>query len=188
MSQPDPDPTNTTPGMHLWGWMSPAELTWLGAQAARMRSVVEIGSLHGRSSFALAQACPGPVYCIDPWNDEGYRSWTSSMAVLPNAVPIRAASPQAGDQVPDPVDMVFIDGAHDYDSVVADIMYWRQRCQVLLCGHDYVPFSALRPGEVQGFPDVPKAVDELLPEALLADDTAIWYVDMRASAPTLDGG
>jgi hypothetical protein len=119
------------------------------------------------------------VYCIDPWNDEGYRSWTTSMAVLPNAIPIRAASPDAGAQVPDPVDMVFIDGAHDYDSVIADVVYWERRCRVLLCGHDYVPYSALRPGEERGFPDVPKAVDEIFGEHVrVADDTAIWYVEM----------
>ena len=30
-----------TPGMAIWGWMTPVELRWLGEQAARMRSVVE---------------------------------------------------------------------------------------------------------------------------------------------------
>lgn len=176
--QPDPDLTDPTPGMHLWGWMAPAELRWLGEQAARMRSVVEVGCLHGRSSFALASACPGPVYCIDPWNDEGWKSWSSSMADVPNAHPIRGPSPDAGVAVPDPVDMVFIDGAHDYASVVADITYWLPRTQVLLCGHDYVPFSALN-GNEPGFPDVPRAVDELLGERVrVADDTAIWYVEL----------
>jgi hypothetical protein len=163
--------------MHLWGWMSPAELEWLHAQAKQMRSVVEVGCLHGRSSYALATGCPGTVYCLDPWSDDGYRSWMGSVGdVLPNVVGIRRPSPEAGASVPDPVDMVFIDGAHDYDSVVADITYWLPRARVLLCGHDYVPFSGLNPGEAQGFPDVKVAVDELLGEdkITIADDTAIW--------------
>ncbi len=174
--QPDPVPDHPTPGMHLWGWMSPAELEWLGHQAAKMRSVVEIGCLHGRSSFALATACPGIVYCIDPWSDDGFASWTSSVGnVFTNVVGIREPSPSAGVHVPDPVDMVFIDGAHDYDSVIADISYWLPRTQVLLCGHDYVPFSGLNPGEAQGFPDVKRAVDELLGDSIEhAPDTAIW--------------
>lgn len=163
--------------MHLWGWMSPAELEWLGAQAAKMRTVVEVGSLHGRSSFALATACPGTVYCLDPWCDDGYASWQRSVGmVLPNVVGIRESSPAAGLRVPDPVDMVFIDGAHDYASVAADINYWRGRTQVLLCGHDYIPQSSLRAGETAGFPDVAVAVDKLIgaDNIEVAPDTAIW--------------
>lgn len=171
--QPDPIPGCDVPGSHIWGWMSPAELEWLGTQAAQMRSVVEIGCLHGRSSYALAVACPGIVYCIDPWNDAGWASWNASVGlVLPNVVGIRAPSPQAAERVPDQVDMVFIDGAHDYDSVVADIKCWLPRTQVLLCGHDYMPPEEANPG----FPDVRTAVDELLgaDRITVAPDTAIW--------------
>lgn len=179
---PDPVPDDPTPGMALWGWMSPAELRWLGAQAAQMRSVVEVGCLHGRSSFALATACPGTVYCIDPWSDDGWASWSASIgSVFSNVVGLRAPSPSAGVLVPDPVDMVFVDGAHDYDSVVADITYWRERTQVLLCGHDYIPYSSLPAGENPGFPDVAIAVDELLgPNVEVAPDTAIWVYRPQA--------
>lgn len=172
--EPDPRPDDPTPGMAIWGWMSPAELTWLGEQAAQMETVVEIGCLHGRSSFALATACPGTVYCIDPWSEDGWRSWKASVGdVFDNVVPIRAPSPEAGLQVPAPVDMVFIDGAHDYASVVADIVYWRDRCRVLLCGHDYI---SAEPGVNPGFPDVATAVDELVgaDRITVAPDTAIW--------------
>lgn len=172
--------------MSLWGWMSPAELTWLAEQASQMRSVVEIGSLHGRSSFALATACPGTVYCLDPWCDDGYASWMGSVGtVFDNVVGIRAPSPQAGIQVPDPVDMVFIDGAHDAASVRADIEYWRTRAQVLLCGHDYIPAHGLPPGVNPGFPDVAVVVDELLgPNIQVAPDTAIWtFIPGRVAVP-----
>lgn len=165
--------------MHLWGWMSPDELDWLRSTAATMRSVVEIGSLHGRSSWALATGCPGDVFCIDPWNDAGWASWSRSVGdVLPNVHGIRAPSPEAGGRVPDPVDMVFIDGAHDYDSVIADITYWQGRAQVLLCGHDYIPYSSLPAGENPGFPDVAVAVDEVFGDRVrVAPGTAIWCVD-----------
>lgn len=175
--QPDPDPSSTVPGMALWGWMSPAELLWLGEQAAQMGSVVEIGCLHGRSSFALATACPGKVYCIDPWSDDGWRSWSGSVGDrLSNAVGIREPSPAAGMHVPDPVDMVFIDGAHDYESVVADITYWKPRARVLLCGHDYHTHEAVPDPADLGFPDVRRAVDELIgvEHITVADGTAIW--------------
>jgi Methyltransferase domain len=171
---PDPDPTSNVPGMAIWGWMSPTELQWLATQAATMRTVVEIGCLHGRSSYALATACPGTVYCIDPWNDDGWKSWWNSIGSrFDNVHGIREPSPAAGAHVPDPVDMVFIDGAHDYGSVAADINYWLPRTKRLLCGHDYVRAT---PDVQPGFPDVAIAVDELLgPDNItVAPDTAIW--------------
>jgi phage baseplate assembly protein W len=164
---PDPDPMSDVPGMALWGWMTPDELQWLSDQASRMRGVVEVGSLHGRSSYALAIHCPGDVYCIDPWPDGAWESWEQSVGnVLPNAHGIRGFSPESGVNVPDPVDMVFLDGAHDRTSVINDIEYWRPRTQVLLCGHDYLH---------AGYPDVALVVDELLGEdATLVPGTSIW--------------
>jgi hypothetical protein len=172
---PEPDPEDPTLGMHLWGWVQPSELRWLGAQAARMRSVVEVGSFKGRSSFAIASACPGTVYCIDPWEDDtpeydGTDAWgywhDNIEAVFPNVAPIRGRSPAAGDFVPDPVDMVWIDGSHDYENVAADIRYWSTRAEVLLCGHDYTA----------AYPGVVRAVDELLTGVEAIPETWIWAV------------
>lgn len=174
MSQPEPDPHHPTPGMHIWGWMSPTELEWLYAQAHEMDSVVEIGCLHGRSSFALASGCPGRVYCIDPWNDPGWESWNASVGErFENVTGIREPSPHAGRRIRGKVDMVFIDGAHDYASVKADIDYWLPRTTKLLCGHDYVPDSELQ-GHEAAFPDVKRAVDDILGPVEVAPGTAIW--------------
>jgi hypothetical protein len=147
---PDPVADHPTPGMHLWGWMTPDQLSWLSAQAARMQSVAEVGSLYGRSSFALLTACNGPVHCIDPWPGHRYDSFRDECGHFPNLVAIREFSPAAAEQVPD-VDMVFLDGDHEYERVLADIEAWLPRARKLLCGHDY------------GHPDHPgvaKAVEE----------------------------
>lgn len=171
--QPDPDPTSTVPGMSRWGWMSPAELLWLNARAAEMTSVVEIGCLHGRSSIALVEGCPGTVYCIDPWSDEGWKSWKAGVGdVYPNVIGLRMASPQAADFVDWPVDMTFIDGAHDYASVIADLECWDTRTSKLICGHDYVDSPDA------GFPDVARAVNAFYGHHRIsvAPDTAIWFV------------
>lgn len=174
---PAPVADDPTPGMHLWGWVQPSELRWLSVQAAGMRSVVEVGSFKGRSSFALASACPGTVYCIDPWEDDtpeydGTDAWTywhdNIEVVFPNVTAVRGRSPAVGDLVPAPVDMVWIDGSHDYENVAADIRYWRDRARRLLCGHDYTA----------AFPGVVQAVDELLPYAALVPETWIWAVAM----------
>src|SRR5687768_7135401 len=70
MAGPEPIPGCDVPGTHIWGWMRIPELEWLMSKAREMDSVVEVGSLHGRSAFAMLTACTGPVYCIDPWDDE----------------------------------------------------------------------------------------------------------------------
>lgn len=177
---PEPIPGCPSPGAHLWGWMAPAELDWLAATAAKMQSVAEIGCLHGRSSFALLTGCPGPVYCIDPWNDpgdHGYRSFLGSCGHFDNLHAVRDYSPAAADQVPD-VDMVFIDGAHDYEQVVADIEAWLPKTRKLICGHDY---------SHEGFGGVKKAVDEIfgnrvrpaVPRDTGYLKTSIWKVAVK---------
>ena len=152
------------------------ELVWLGEQAASMSSVVEVGSLHGRSAFALLTACRGPVYCIDPWDDEYDRCYGSFLGYcggFPNLHAIRGRSPQAGELVPGSVDMVFIDGDHSRASITADIEYWQPRTRRLLCGHDYTWDPPL------GYPDVKEVVDELFGDRVtVAPDTAIWAVSL----------
>lgn len=169
--QPDPVPGHPTPGMHIWGWMSPEELEWLHATAAEMNSIVEIGCLHGRSAYALATGTAGNVYCIDPWNDDGYRSFMSTVGQLPNVVPIREASPAASRHVPY-VDMTFIDGDHSYDSVLADIEEWLPKTRKLICGHDYIHGG--------GFPDVAVAVDEVFgrDRVVVPEGLSIWTVTL----------
>lgn len=165
--------------MHIWGWMSPAELEWLGAQAARMDSVVEVGSLHGRSAFMLLSRCPGPVYCVDPWNDPGGHCLPSFMGACGRFENLRAVqgySPAVVDEIiranEGPVDMVFIDGNHDYEQVVSDIEGWLPNTRKLICGHDYQNADG-------GFPGVAQAVHELFPDRFyVAPDTAIWVVEL----------
>lgn len=170
---PDPVPGHPQAGMQIWGWMSPDELAWLQQQASGMNSVVEVGSLHGRSAFALLTGCPGSVYCIDPWDDaadQSYGSFMGSCGHFANLVAIRGFSPAVAADIPD-IDMVFIDGMHDEASVVADIEGWLPKTRKLICGHDYVPGG--------GFPDVAVVVDRVFGQRVkVADNTAIWYVEL----------
>jgi hypothetical protein len=154
--------------MHIFGWMGPRQLDWLGAQAAQMHSIVEVGSLRGRSAFALLTACQGRVYCIDPWpKDSDYESFMRDCGQFPNLVAIREKSPEAAALVPD-VDMVFLDGDHEYEAVVADIAAWLPKTRKLLCGHDYNNTE---------FPGVAAAVDALLGDRLtFAVGNSIWTV------------
>lgn len=180
---PEPRPDHPTPGMAIWGWMSNLELEWLGEKAATMDSIVEIGCLHGRSAFALLTGCEGPVYCIDPWDDvpdQSYGSFMGSCGHFPNLVAIRGMSPAAAIEVPE-VDMVFIDGAHEYGAVLADIACWLPKTRKLICGHDFQ-------NEDAGYPGVAQAVLEVFGDrATCAPGTSIWAVDLTADRSVRKG-
>lgn len=184
MSVPEPDPTSTIPGMGIWGWMHPVELEALISLASEMDSVVEIGCLHGRSAFALLTACPGPVYCVDPWNDEADRSFPSFMGScghFPNLKAVRAYdSAELADEIGD-VDMVFIDGSHTYEAILADIAAWLPHTRKVMCGHDYQNADG-------GYPDVKRAVHDVFGARVEpVEDTSIWLVDLEADRTIAEG-
>ncbi len=156
--------TRPTDARQIEGWMSDAELTFLEGAARHVNSIAEIGSWKGRSTFALLANCPGVVYAVDHWlGSEGERGGPHSEAVtgdvfsqflrnvgqFPGLKVVKKPSPEAAEDVP-PVEMVFIDGGHRYEDVVADIRAWRPKATKLLCGHDY------------NWPGVERAVNEEL--------------------------
>lgn len=174
---PDPDLNSNIPGMSIWGWMAPAELEWLMSKASQMDSVVEVGSLHGRSAYAMLSALQptATFYAIDPWDDEAdqsYSSFLSSCGKFAQLRAIRGFSPAViqTHNLPN-VDMVFIDGDHSESSIRGDIEGWLPKTRKLICGHDYVHGG--------GFPDVAIVVDEIFGDRVqVGEETAIWYVEL----------
>lgn len=68
------------------------------------------------------------------------------------------------------LDFVFIDGSHRYEDVVNDIKAWMPKIKKggILAGHDYT----------SGWPDVVKAVDDVLGEGEWKDqwDNSCWMI------------
>lgn len=159
------------------GWMAPAELEWLAKQAQKHRTIVEIGSYRGRSTRALADNTPGVVYAVDhwygptefmlaPWEREAlYGEFLANMNGLiesKKVVPVRCNSMTVKiDAVPD---MVFIDGDHSFESVLADIEKWKW-IDGLLCGHDF-SWDSVRDALAASFP--------LENQIAQVKDTDIW--------------
>lgn len=129
---------------------------------------VEVGSWKGKSSVYMAVEIANSKKdisfdCVDTWegseehagqtdglfdlfmkNIEPVRQWIR---------PVRAASVDAAKGYADAsLDFVFIDAAHDYDNVVADIAAWRPKVKPggVLAGHDYTGY----------WPGVVRAVDD----------------------------
>lgn len=138
------------------GWLSTGEAELLYDVAHDAKGpIVEIGSCYGRSTAALAlgsmQGSYQPVYAVDsfigvdpkdrPASDGDNPGWACSSPELLRSnldaagvnglvtiVPKKSAD--AADDVPDGVDVLFIDGAHDFDSVINDIALYAPKVRI----------------------------------------------------------
>jgi len=160
------------------GWMDETELAYLAQLAETHTAILEVGSWCGRSARSLADNTLGHVWCVDTWADNSYGNAPAEITGQPDWLfnefrryhadtiaadkvrPVRATSVQAASilaQAGATFDLVFIDGGHNYEDVIADINMWRPLLQPggVLCGHDLYPQGPFWPGVLQ-------AVNELV--------------------------
>jgi hypothetical protein len=127
------------------GWLFDGEarlLFDLARQASNTGVIVEIGSWKGKSTICLAKGSQeGPrvkVYAIDPhigseehhaetgrvWTFDEFKANIKRAGVEDHVVPLVKMSTEAARDFNLPVSLLFIDGAHDFDSVKADFDAW----------------------------------------------------------------
>jgi predicted O-methyltransferase YrrM len=170
--------------LNVPGWMSAQELLWLAEHAKKAQAIAEIGAWVGRSTRALADNTPGTVCAIDTWDgsdehkdilanagpDDLFTTFQKNVADLTNITAIRKPSIEAAKSLSNErFDFVFIDGAHDRDSVRADIGAWLPLVHSggVISGHDY------------DWSEVRDVVAELLPNAVHVPQTTIWYAEVQ---------
>ena len=148
-----------------------SEREWLAEQASKMTSIVEIGAFHGGTTDIFLKNCKGPVWVVDPWQiiTENFVRFAENMQDREGLIIMKMPSGVAYRYFPEnSIDMVFIDGNHDYMAVKADINHWRPIARTLFCGHDYGHPT---------HPGVKHAVDKLIKGAQITD--MIWYEWIR---------
>jgi predicted O-methyltransferase YrrM len=133
------------------GWLTEDQAGRLDAAARRVAGggrIVEIGSFRGRSTIVLARAAaPGTeIVAIDPHigSDRGpqeydvdeelgeddtrtFRANLDRHGVLDRVRHVRKLSSEAHADVGDPIDVLWVDGAHRYGPALADIRDWGAR-------------------------------------------------------------
>jgi len=153
---------------------------------------VEVGSWKGRSAVFLAVEIHNSgkrirLDCVDTWDgsdehkvedgvvyepllkvkDGLYNEFIRNIRPVKKIIkPIRMTSVEASGIYDDEsLDFVFIDAAHDYDSVKEDITHWLPKVRKggVLAGHDY-SWST----------DVKKAVDEIFSFDELIESEGCW--------------
>jgi predicted O-methyltransferase YrrM len=108
-----------------------------------LKKGAEVGVQRGLFSEKLCQGIEDcELFCIDPWirgGDDFYRTTEERLAPY-NATLIRALSVDGVRQFAEKsLDFVFIDGAHDFDNVMLDLVLWSRRVRKggIIAGHDY---------------------------------------------------
>jgi predicted O-methyltransferase YrrM len=138
------------------------EFCWVAEAVQKVSVVVEIGIYMGWSSLAMLKANPQlSIVGVDSFHTEG-SEFVARKVLKPYLDSGRYSiiKKKTIDAIPDlgslrgKVDLVFIDGDHDYDSVATDIrIAWPLlKHGGVVFGHDYVPDNA-----------VGKAFKDLLP-------------------------
>lgn len=133
-----------------------------------IKTVIEVGSFVGKATAFFAKHCDH-VFAVDTFKmwPEGmengdaqqfgydfYEQFLFNMrdeGVLDKITPVRMTSREAAEEVFNtPVDLIYIDASHDYESVKEDIGLWAPFAGKIICGDDYD----------ENWPGVKKAVDE----------------------------
>ncbi|HUI06237.1 MAG TPA: class I SAM-dependent methyltransferase [Verrucomicrobiae bacterium] len=142
--------------------VSPGQERWLFTTARWLpdgATIVEIGSFKGRSTCCLAYGCRGSkkhVFAIDTFagNDSDFKEgvtfrgtgyfdvfWSNleTRGLSSYVTPWRGQSRDAAKEWMTPIDLLFIDGSHQYEDVLADF-------------EDFFPH--VKPGGIIAFHDV----------------------------------
>lgn len=169
------------------------EVDWLAIEAEKSEVVIELGSLGGKSSRAIADNLPlnGVLYCVDTWAGSKFvpgeleyaTYWDGNHSYLDflnttwdliqdgKIIPLRmhgkyAASFLLNKNVK--ADLIFIDAGHGEGETKEDINNFLPllKPKGTICGHDY---------NCSIWPDVAKEVCETFGTVENPEKTTIWF-------------
>jgi predicted O-methyltransferase YrrM len=116
------------------GWLTDEEgeaLYDLARACTGRGAIVEIGSWKGKSTICLGLGSQAgaavPIYAIDPHADYRFDDFKANIdraGIAELVRPIASLSQPAADAFDDPIELLFVDGSHEYDLVLEDFEKW----------------------------------------------------------------
>jgi glycosyltransferase involved in cell wall biosynthesis len=140
------------------GWLKPStreDLYDVMNECGCFKTGIEVGVGTGVNAEIMLNKIKGlNLCCVDPWTkyarwsqekiDSRYNRTVKRLKPYGSRVKIiRKTSMDAVGDIPDgSLDFVYIDGFHDFDWVMADLIFWspKVRKDGIVAGHDYYPF------------------------------------------------
>jgi predicted O-methyltransferase YrrM len=135
MTSTDPFATRVKPLIaDIPGWLTDEEGEALYELARSCRGdgvIVEIGSWKGKSTVCLGLGSLAgrsvPIYAVDPHADYRFGDFKTNVeraGIAELVRPIQSLSQAAADSFDEPVELLFVDGSHEYDLVLEDFEKW----------------------------------------------------------------
>lgn len=116
------------------GWLTDEEgeaLFDLARACTGKGAIVEIGSWKGKSTVCLGLGSKAgksvPVYAIDPHADYRFGDFKTNVeraGIAELVRPIASLSQPAAADFDEPIELLFVDGSHEYDLVLEDFEKW----------------------------------------------------------------
>ena len=116
------------------GWLTDEEGEALYELARTCRgdgAIVEIGSWKGKSTVCLGLGSraghSARIYAIDPHADHRFGDFKTNVeraGIAELVTPIASLSQAAADDFDEPIELLFVDGSHEYDLVLEDFEKW----------------------------------------------------------------
>ncbi len=116
------------------GWLTDEEGEALYELAKRCTGkgvIVEIGSWKGKSTTCLGLGSRAgknvPIYAVDPHADYRFGEFKENIeraGIVELVTPIQSLSQPAADDFHEPIELLFIDGSHEYEDVREDFDKW----------------------------------------------------------------
>jgi MMP 1-O-methyltransferase len=116
------------------GWLTDEEgeaLYELASRCTGRGAIVEIGSWKGKSTICLGLGTRSgngvPIFAIDPHADYRFGDFKSNVeraGIADLVTPIPSLSQAAADGFDEPIELLFVDGSHEYDLVLEDFEQW----------------------------------------------------------------
>ena len=116
------------------GWLTDEEgeaLYDLARACSGKGVIVEIGSWKGKSTICLGRGSLAgasvPIYAIDPHADYRFGDFKANVdraGIMDLVRPVTSLSQHAADEFHEPIELLFVDGSHEYDLVLEDFEKW----------------------------------------------------------------